>query len=491
MTIAFNQIPLTINTPGVFAEFDSSRAVRGAAIQPHDSLIIGQKTSAGGATAGQIYAIESVDEAKALFGEGSQAALMVAAYKANDSLTSLYAIGLDDNASGVAATGSITWTGSATASGEIAFYVAGRRISVAVTSGDSAATLETNALAAFALVRDLPVTVAANASTGLDFTARNDGTPGNQIFIGHSQQPGERVPAGLALTVNAMASGATDSSYSGVPATLGEDQYHTIVGGICAATPIGVLTTELESRWGPMRQIEGQLFAGFYDSRANLTTLGNSFNSFAFTLCGAEASALLPLPCEVAAATAALSAMQAQTDPARALTGLSLAGAWGAKRGTRFTRAERDILISDGVSTFTVGQDGRLRIERLVTTYQTNALAIPDTALQDLTTVRTLAALRYSLRARIGTKFARFKLTDDGNPIPPGQPIVAPKTIRAEICALFKDWQALGWVENYDQFAEELLVERNASDPNRVDCILPPDLINNLLVTAAQIQFRR
>jgi phage tail sheath gpL-like len=362
---------------------------------------------------------------------------------------------------------------------------------VAVASGDTVATIETNALAALALQTDLPVTVAADAGTGVDFVAQCKGTIGNQIMLGVCLQAGEHVPAGLTVTVTPMASGATDPSYSGAITAMSEDQYNTVAIGLCSATAVGLFVTELESRWGPMRQIEGQSFAAFYDTRANLTTLGNGFNSFAFTLVGAEKSATLPLPWELAAATAGRSAAQAQVDPSRALTGISYTGYSAAARGAGFTRSQRDILLSDGVSTILAGSDGRALIERLVTTWQTNAQNIPDTSYQDLTTVRLLAALRFSLRARIASRFARFKLMDDGNVVPPGQPIVTPSTIRAECLALFQDWQDLGWVENLAQFKAELLVERDQSDPNRVNIILPPDLVNNLLVTAAQFAFKR
>jgi phage tail sheath gpL-like len=474
MSVAFDQIPLQIYTPGVFVEFDPSRAVKGVSIQPHDVLIIGQKTSSGSATSNAVNACDSVDEAKILAGEGSQAARMVAAYKAADPLTQVYLICVPDNGSGVAATGNIVWTGTATETGELALYVGGVRVSVAVTKGDTAATVETAAVAAFALVRDLPVTVAADAASGLDFTARCKGTQGNGIIIGHSMLPGERAPAGIVPVVTLMASGATDPDYTAAVTAMADDQYHTVVAGLALATPVGLLTTELESRWGPMRANEGQLFVAKEDTRANLTTLGNTFNSWTMTLLGVEVSALLAPAAEIAASVAGLSAKQTQVDPSRALTGLVLPGMYGARRGSRWTRAERDILLSDGVSTLTVSADGRLHVDRLVTSYQTNAQSFPDTALQDLSTVRLLAALRYSARNRIGTKFARFKLADDGTPIPPGQPICTPSTVRAELIALFQDWMQLGWVEGLEQYKTELYVERDGSDPNRLNAILPP-----------------
>jgi phage tail sheath gpL-like len=490
MSIGFDQIALTINTPGVYVEFDNSRAVQGVQIQPHDVLICGQKLSTGSATAGQIYSVGSASDAISLFGATSQLAQMIAAYKAIDPLTPVYACSSAADA-GTNASGSITWTGTATEDGELVLYIGGRRVVVAVADGDTAADVETAALAALALETDLPVTAAGDSGSGVDLTAVQDGTIGNQIMLGVCLLEGEHVPAGLTVTVTAMASGATDPSYSGIITAMGEDQYHTIVVGLANDTVLDLFEAELESRWGPMRAIEGVVFGAYYDTRANLTTAGNARNSLTSVLVGCEKSALLDLPWEVAAQTAAINAKQTQVDPSRACTGLSFSGVSAPARGSRFTRAERDILLSDGVSTTKAGSDGRLLVERLITTWQTNSNGIADVSYKDLTTVRLLAALRYSVRARISSKYGRFKLMDDGNPIPAGQPIVNPSILKAEMIVLFQEWQDLGWVEDLDQFKSELVVERDGSDPNRVNMILPPNLINNLLVTAAKISFLR
>lgn len=491
MAISFNTLPITIRTPGVYVEVDASRASKGVGELPHVTLIVGQKTSAGSATSGGLYQPRSPDDARALFGQTAQIAETFAAYRSVDPLTEVWCIPLADNASGVAATGSITWTGPSTEAGSVPFYVGGRRVVVAVPNGTSATALETLALAAFALEADLPVTVGADAGTGVDFTAVNKGVSGNQIFLGVALQPGERIPAGLAFTVTPMASGATEPAHSAAVTAMGEDQYHTIVVATSDATQVGLYVTELESRFGGLRQIDGQIFVGKFDSRANLTTLGNSFNSNTLTLIGSEASAVKALPWEQAARAAAYSALQAQIQPARALTGKNLLTS-AAPRGSRFDRANRDILLSDGVSTTFASSDGRELIERLVTTYQTNSLGFPDQAFQDLSTCRLLSALRYTMRNRIGTKFANFLLANDGSEVT-GQPVVTPSIIRSELIALFGDWADLAWVERgtIDQFKAELVVERDLSDPNRVNVIMPPDLMNNLLITAASLQFRR
>ena len=57
--------------------------------------------------------------------------------------------------------------------------------------------------------------------------------------------------------------------------------------------------------------------------------------------------------------------------------------------------------------------------------------------------------------------------------------------IKSEIIAMYSRLETEGIVENAEAFAENLIVERNASDPNRVDVLLPPDLVNQLRDTGS------
>jgi phage tail sheath gpL-like len=48
----------------------------------------------------------------------------------------------------------------------------------------------------------------------------------------------------------------------------------------------------------------------------------------------------------------------------------------------------------------------------------------------------------------------------------------------------------LGIVENLDTFKQYLIVERDTTDPNRVNVLFPPDYVNQLRVFAVLNQFR-
>lgn len=86
-------------------------------------------------------------------------------------------------------------------------------------------------------------------------------------------------------------------------------------------------------------------------------------------------------------------------------------------------------------------------------------------------------------------KYPRHKLADDGTRFGAGQAVITPKIGKAEAIAKFREWEELGLVENADQFKRDLIVERNATDRNRLDFMLPPDLINQALVFGTQIGF--
>ena len=493
MAINFLTIPLSINAPLFAAEFDASGATAGLSVGPHDSLVIGQMLT-GSATPGQVYSVDSVDEASALFGRDSQLGQQVAAFKAAYPGGALYAIALADATAGVQATGSFIFSGTATETRELVLYVGGRRVSVPVVKGATAADVETSALAAFATANldGFVATETGNTGTGVDVKANHKGSIGNQIALGHSLNAGERVPGGITVTVNAMSGGLTDPSYSPAITAMADTQYATIASGIANQAALSPIISLLTQRWSGLSTKDGHVFAVSADTRSNLTTLGNSFNSEQLTLLGIEVSAKMRTPWEMAAALAGLQAAQTVVDPALHMRGVKFpSGFSGPARGTEFTYSQRDTLISDGVSTGYLTQDGSYAIDRLVTTYQTNSLGFIDKAYQNLTTKRTLSFLRASMLARVSTKFGRMKIRNDGLPIPAGANIINPSIIRGELIALFGEWQDAGLVEDIDQYKSELVVERNASDPDRVDAVLSPNIINNLLAFAAKISFKR
>lgn len=485
--ISFNSIPIGGRTPGSYIEFDASRATSGLAVPDNRVLLIGQRISAGTVAALIPTVITHADQAITFFGRGSQLARMAKAFKAADQYSELVAIALDDVGAGTAATGTIVVTGPATVSGTIALMIAGQSIPVVVSSGTASTAIATAIGAAINAALDLPVTATVATST-VTLTARHKGTFGNEIDVRHSHNRGENLPTGVGLTITPLSGGATDPDYASIWAIIGDANYRTIIIGTATATTLTAVKAELDSRNGPLRMLDCAAYAGKSGTQGSLAAFGDAQNNQYVTVIGSAKSPSPPW--EWAASYAAICGYYSQIDPARPLHTLVLPGLVPPKEEQLFTRAERELLLKDGIATWTADTSGVMRIERAITTYQLNAAGIADTAYLDIETVHTLATLRFSLRTRIATKFPRHKLADDDTNFGAGQAIVTPKIIRADVIALAREWEQAGWVENLDQFIADIIVQRNASDPNRVDVLLPPDLVNQFRSFAAQIQFR-
>ena len=190
--------------------------------------------------------------------------------------------------------------------------------------------------------------------------------------------------------------------------------------------------------------------------------------------------------------TAGRVAQSAEIDPARPFQTLVLNGALPAAIEDQRTFAEQNGLLTDGIATHTVDSGGVVRIQRLITTYQT-ASGVPDEAYLDANTPLTLSFLRTDFANRMATKFPRFKLGDDGTRFAPGQPIITPAIGRAEAIAVGSGSSRMergAWSKALEQFKEELIVERDAiliAIDSTSAC--RPILINQLRVVGAQIQF--
>lgn len=483
--ISFNQIPINIRTPGHFIEIDGSRAQQGLPVMPHKILVLGQRLSTGAVAAGVPTRITSAAAAEAAFGRGSMLCRMFAALKGANDWTESWGLALDDAGAGVAATGTVTLTGPATAAGTLRLYVGGVRVEVGVAAADTANAVATALAAAVNAKSELPVTASANAAV-VTLTARNKGEAGNEIDLRLNYWFGDATPAGLSAALVAMASGTGNPDLASAITAMGDEQYHTLVMPYTDAANLALLEAELAARFGPMEMKEGHAFAAKHGSHGTIQTLGDGRNSPHLTIVGGQKSPTWSP--EIAAVVAGLDAYE--TDPARPRQTLAMVGVLAPRPEDRYTRTERNLHLFDGIATYTVDAGGVCRIERLVTTYQENASGVDDTAFLDVETLRTLAYLRYSVRSRIGLKFPRYKLADDGTPIAPGQAVVTPSVIRAELVALFQEWMEAGLAENLAQFKRDLIVERNGSDPNRVDAVIPPDVINQFRVFAASVQFR-
>jgi phage tail sheath gpL-like len=486
MAISFNEIPPNLRVPLCYIEFDNSNAVQGLAEAEYQLLVLGQMLPTGSADAAVPVRVLSADHAVALFGRGSMLAAMFDAIKGADKWMETWAIPLADADAGAAATGSITLTGTATAAGVLNCYVAGQRVRAAVAASDTAAEAATALAEAINEETDLPVTATA-ADAVVTLTARHKGECGNDIDVRFNYYTGEALPTGLNVAVTAMAGGAGNPEVADAIDVMGDEWWNAMAVPWTDGANMAALEAELLTRWGPMSMQDSQAYTALRGTHAEVSTWSASRNSHLVSCMPTGPS---PVPAYIwAAVYATVASVAVSDDPARPLQTLALPGILAPAKEARWTKEERNLLLYDGLSTYTVDKDGTVKIERGVTSYQTNSYGLEDVSYLDVTTPATLSYIRYATRVRITTKFPRHKLADDGTRFGPGQKIVTPSIIRAELLALFTQLEEQGLVENFAQFKADLIVERNANDRNRLDVLAPPDLVNQLILFAEQIQF--
>lgn len=490
-------IPSNLRVPFMYVEFDSSRAFLGPNLLKYKTLIVGEMLSSGSKTANDIHKVTSADQAAEYWGKGSVIHRLFISWFKNNKIVEVYGQGLTE-ATGSQATLDVTVTGTATASGTVYFYVAGKQLQIAVAKDDDPTAVASAIVTAITADSSLPVS-ATNTLGVVTITAKNAGELGNDIDLRYNYNDGEELPAGTSIDIGAgtdqgfLAGGTgTPAGVSSAISNWGDEWYNVIVLSFSDTTNIGLVETEMADRFGSLRQIGGVAFTGVRDTLSNLETYGGNRNSPHLVVVENGSKSGIGSPSttwEKTAAVAGRVAREAETDPARPFQTLELVGIHPPTSSERFTLTERNALLYDGVTTTSVDSSGKVRIERVITTYQTNAAGADDIAYLDANTLFTLMYIRYDFRNTILTKYPRAKLANDGVRVAANQQVMTPSIGKAEAVAKFRQWESLGLVENIDQFKQDLVVERSATDPNRLDWILPPDLVNQLRVNGVTIQF--
>ena len=490
--VSFNYIPANVRVPLFYAEMDNSQA--GYFAQNKRTLLVGQKLAAGTLAVNFPTLVSTTGQAKALFGAGSMLARMHEVYRQQDSFGEVWCIAVDDAAAGVAATGTITVTGTAIAAGAISLYIGGQKVSVAVGPTDTATAIAASINATINAATDLPVTstVALGVVT---LACRWKGPTGNDITVLDSFRGfagGESLPNGIALAYVDMASGATNPVLAGAVITaMGDDEYDYVIHPYTDATSLDAFQTEFNDsvgRWAWSRQVYGHAYSALRGTLSALTTAGALRNDPHHTIAGIDFDC--PAPCwEYAAAYGGANALGLNVDTARPTQTLPLTGLLAPRAGKRFLLTERQSLLNYGIATSFV-TSGQLRVERAITTYQKNSFGQADPSYLDSETLHQLTEITRRLRNRILQKYPRHKLANDGTRFGAGQAIVTPSVIRGEIIAEYADMEELGLVENAKLFAKYLIVERDSTNPNRMNVLLPPDLVNQLRIFAMLNQFR-
>ena len=492
MPISFSHIPANWRMPLYWVELDPSKA--GLPTFAGRSLLVGIMNTTGSTAVVNVpVPVASQAQADALFGQGSMLSMMFRTFFANNFANEVWGLPVAEPA-GAAATGTIVVASPATAAGTIALYIAGMLVPVPVSAGDAVGVIATSIVTAITNNKDLPVTASATTGT-VTLTAKWKGTLGNEINVMHSYfgtVGGEQLPAGVALTFTQPVNGTGDPIFTTAISNLGETEVDYVCMPFTDAPSMTAWETEFgfsdTGRWGFVRQHYGQIFNAKSDTHGNLLTFAATRNSAQMSVMAVELAS--PTPSYQWAVTYTAKAARALlNDPARPLQTLSLDTCLPAQGQNRFLLSELNAQAYGGLATQRTLTTTPV-VMRESTTYTKNLYGNTDDAYELVTTLSTLTKLLRNQRQAITSKFPRSKLADDGTRFGAGQAIVTPLIVKAELVAQYRIDEFNGLVENGKAFKDNLIVERDPNDPNRLNILYPPDLLNQLRIFAVLAQFR-
>ncbi|AWX14273.1 phage tail protein [Mergibacter septicus] len=465
--IQFDNIPASIRKPGVYTEYNSTGAVSTLPTNEQEVLIVAPMLKTIEADYTKPVKLFSDVEAAQIFGEGSWLHLMARVAIKNNPQIRLNAIGVKDASAATAATATLTFAGTASSTGIISVKIAGVDYSISVANTEADTALATRLAAV--INKDASCVVSANVSDKvITLTAKNKGEIGNQIDL--SVQNSAK---SVSITPITFSSGAKNPSIEMALASVAGAHYQIIISAFTDDTNITKLREHLVAVSSPIEKKPTIGVLGWRGTFATGTTLTEKINHERITV-GWYKGAIEANPL-IAAGYGAVIAKE--EDPARPLNTLEIIGLTEVDETQKPQFSEVNQALFKGLTPLTI-VNHRLQIMRAITTYTKSATNTDDPSYLDLTTIRTLDYIRKAVEQRIELRFPRDKKTKR-----------IKSAVRSEVLDVMYRLEALEIVENVDVWKSQLLVQDNLQDVNRLDLLLPPDLVNGLHIVATQIKF--
>lgn len=477
--------------PGTFLQVSLGVGPASAADAPRSILICGNKTSAGTATVAKRYAVVSEDDARTLFGAGSELFLACkSALKVYPGAT-LYGICVAESG-GTAATGTLTATGTATADGTVDVEYCGEIISVPIASGTAQNAIATALEVALEDMTDWPLDKSTSmASTNVaTVTFIHKGPRGNRASLRVvSNVPGVSMagPATGYLTNGATA----DNSQNALDA-VAPLRHHYIVaasdGEGASATPdttdLTRYRTHVNTYAGPDHGRRQVVVFGFGGTLADATTVATGMNAARMQCAWVKKPEQLPL--QIAAAVAALRARHESADPGVNLDDLVVTGISPSATETDWpTGATLKSALNNGITPLRV-VSGEQLLTRSITTRSQDTAANPSYSVLDTTKVTVPDFIADDFAVGIPAEFGAhgtrpgFKAGEnDPEGEPPPEGVVTPLMLHDWTFARLLGHEDAGLLEpgSVELHKAEIVVELAKSPAGRFNLAFPLDVI--------------
>ncbi|WNO24165.1 putative tail sheath protein [Acinetobacter phage Scuro] len=457
------------------------------AILPQRIAVIGQGSTDA------VYATEkrqvtSANQAGNLFGYGSPVHLAVKQLLPvnGDGVGTIpvTVYPLTDHTSGVAATGSITPTGTVTESAQARVLVNNIRSELFVISiGDTIATLTPKIAAAINATLDMPVT-AVSTATAVNLTSKWKGLSANDINVVISG--GES--SGVTFAITQLSGGLADPEVTSALNQIG-NVWETMVLNCLSIANTDALNAYRdagEGRWGALVRKPFVVFTGNTIADPTAATATAEARKTDRINSQLPSPGATDLPFVVAARQLARIAVVANENPPCDYGSQQAAGLVPGPDAVQWTYTDRDYAIKRGSSTVEV-RDGVVTLSDVVTFYHPTGEEPP--AYSYVCDIVKLQNIIFNLDIRFANK------EWDGAPlIPDDQPTTNPRAKKpkmavAEASTLADSLGLEAIISDTEYTKKGTIAQISSTNPKRLDMVFPVKVSGNTNILGVDLQF--
>jgi len=483
-----------------------------ATVLPRKTLIIGTYDPSITTITDEVPAlVTSPEEAAATYGAGFMIHRLVKQNMLGSNNGETW-VQPQSEVAGNQATGTITFSGPATAAGTVYCYIAGIKVEASVANADTSDDVATALVAAITADTDLPVTAAVNGVTTdqVDITAKSTGPWGDKISLTFNWGFQEAFPAGISAVVVAMTGGTGTPSMSDALDGLGtgddanEDHYTDIVHGYLQdSTTLDALSTYngdgntavgLYSKTvaRPFRSLVGDVVAGSGGLSA-LVSLADGRKTDRTS--GVIAVPGSPNhPAEVASLAmgvmARLNNNRAEESPIwQILSGL-IPGAVADRWTSNYT--SRDTAVQGGISP-TIIEGGAVLMQNTLTFFRPDSIPPSSNGYASQRNVSIIQNMLYNLKNNFrSTKWEGVSIVEDVAKVAnivDRQKARSIESVKDDLVALVNSFRDNAWVYEVDDYTIPNISVQIRTGTTGFDSIVPVILSGECGIIDTQIEF--
>jgi phage tail sheath gpL-like len=484
MAITFEKVPANATASGVFieenAQFDASSVFLNQKV-----LFLGHALETSAAEKNTARRITSAAQAKEIYGEGSQLALMAETAFGVSQNIEVYMVSIAEAQAATASVYTLDMTSVSTAPGTVYFYIGGVRISVVVTVGMSKADFF--AAVIDQVTADVPFTVTVDEeNTLLTLTSKWKGLSSNDLSVLLSPYDDENssMPAGLVLTLVKTVSGAGEVNLVTALDNLGGEYYTKVVLPFTDNASLAAFSTAAERRIEPDFKRPFHAFVGSIRAYDDQLTWVSGLNYRFIVPCYVEAS---PTPAFLIAANSAMvSAVNDNVTPGRPFKNLVLSEVLRSPQSD-YAYSAANALELAGSSVCYTNPSNQVVILDLVTSYKRTNEGIADDTWRYPEVLSLYQNKSYMIDNTFNSGIYTRAVFVDDEAVTDVDYAVRPVTVKNEMIGLVDTWVLRAWSKNRDQVVSTIEVE--LASASRINIALIDNMVLGGRIIAVRFGF--